>query len=230
MCGILYGNFILNKKWFLAAGITAVFGTVSCAVLNGLMPDDVAATSMIFIGVQLITFAILSEWLARNLESNVKCRFTDLTLAGGVSKNMFVMSELLKNLITIAAGMALCIIMQLVMSVFNKEFFTLESVKMIAVLGFFCGAVEWTVNPLTISFKSAEKAGLTMGLIIGFGLVMPIMILLNTFTEETETLVNRLPELFSGNTLTLIMVGISAALYVIFYFALLARIKKGDVC
>lgn len=230
MKGILYGNFLLNKKWFIAAGITAVLGTAACAVIKSLIPEEPGTSQTLFLGIQVIVIAIIIEWLGRNLEANIKCRFTDVTLAGGITGNMFVMSELLKNVISIGIGFVMCIAMQLVMSVFDKSFFTLETVKMIAVLTVFMGAIEWSVNPLVINFKSAEKAGLVMGLIFGFGIVLPLMIICNIFSEETENFVKGFFELLSGDLLPLIVAGISAALYAIFYFALLARVRKGDVC
>lgn len=230
MKGILYGNFLLNKKWFIAAGITAVLGTAFCAFFVSLVPDNEGVVAMLFLGLQMVVFAVMLEWLGRNLEANIKCRFTDITLAGGISKNMFVMSELLKNVITAGIGLAVCILMQLVMSVFDKSFFTLETVKLMALMTLFASAIEWTVNPLTINLKSAEKAGLVVGLVLGFGVVMPVMVICNVISGAGETFVSGFFKLLNGGWLPLIVVGISAAAYVIFYFVLLARVKKGDVC
>lgn len=230
MKGILYGNFLLNKKWFIAAGIVAVPGTAFCALFASLVPDNNGVVTMLFTGLQFVIMAILIEWLGRNLEANIKCRFTDVTLAGGISKNMFVMSELLKNLLTIGIGFAVCVIMQLVMSVFDKSFFTLESVRNIVVLALFFGAVEWAINPLVITFKSSEKAGLLVGLVLGFGVIMPLMLVCNIVSGASETLISGFLKLMNGGWLPLVIVGISAALYAVFYFILLARVKRGDVC
>lgn len=230
MKGILYGNFLLNKKWFIAAGITAVLGTAFCAFFVSLVPDNEGVVAMLFLGLQMVVFAVMLEWLGRNLEANIKCRFTDITLAGGITKSTFVTSELLKNVISIGIGLVMCMVMQLVMSVFDKSFFTLETVKLIAVMAVTMGALEWTASPLVIHFKSAEKAGLLMGLIFGFGLVLPMITFCTIFTEEKETFVSGFFSLLSGNWLPLIIVGISAAIYVIFYFVLLSRVKRGDVC
>lgn len=230
MKGILYGNFLLNKKWFIAAGITAVLGTAFCALFVSLVPDEAGVVATLFLGLQFVVVAILMEWLGRNLEANIKCRFTDITLAGGISKNMFVASELLKNLITMGIGLAACVVMQLVMSVFDRSFFTLETVKLMALMTLFAGAIEWTVNPLTINLKSAEKAGLLVGLVLGFGVVMPLMTICNILAGEDESSIGVFFKLLTGGWLPLIVLGISAALYVIFYFVLLARVKRGDVC
>ncbi|MDE7229131.1 MAG: hypothetical protein K2N56_01500, partial [Oscillospiraceae bacterium] len=116
MKGILYGNFLLNKKWFIAAGITAVIGTAFCAFWLKLVPNDTTGVpGVLFSGVQMAVIAIVMEWLGRNLEANIRCRFTDMTLAGGISRNTFVISELLKNFISIGIGFVMCVIMQLVM-------------------------------------------------------------------------------------------------------------------
>lgn len=227
MKGILYGNFLLNKKWFIAAGIAAVLGTAFCAFFVSLVPDEAGVVATV---LQLVVIAIIMEWPGRNLEANIKCRFTDITLAGGITKITFVTSELLKNVISIGIGLVMCMVMQLAMSVFDKSFFTLETVKLIAVMAVTMGALEWTASPLVIHFKSAEKAGLLMGLIFGFGLVLPMITLCTIFTEEKETFVSGFFSLLSGNWLPLIIVGISAAIYVIFYFVLLSRVKRGDVC
>lgn len=226
MKGILYGNFLLNKKWFVAAGITAALGTVLCALLVKLVPDNGGVAAMLFLGLQLMVVTITMEWLGRNLEANIKCRFTDVTLAGGISKNMFVMSELLKNLITIGIGLLICVIMQLVMNIFSSGFFTLETVKTMAVIALFIGAIEWVVNPLVIALKSAEKAGLLVGIVLGFGIVLPLMAIGNYFSYiyMGESAVSVLIRMLSGSPL--IVVGISAVLYAVFYFVLLARVKK----
>jgi len=225
--GILYGNFLLNKKWFIAAGIAAVLGTAFCAFFVSLVPDEAGVVATV---LQLVVIAIIMEWPGRNLEANIKCRFTDITLAGGITKSTFVTSELLKNVISIGIGLVMCMVMQLAMSVFDKSFFTLETVKLIAVMAVTMGALEWTASPLVIHFKSAEKAGLLMGLIFGFGLVLTMITFCTIFTEEKETFVSGFFSLLSGNWLPLIIVGISAAIYVIFYFVLLSRVKRGDVC
>ncbi len=227
MKGILYGNFLLNKKWFIAAGIAAVLGTAFCAFFVSLVPDEAGVVATV---LQLVVIAIIMEWPGRNLEANIKCRFTDITLAGGITKSTFVTSELLKNVISIGIGLVMCMVMQLAMSVFDKSFFTLETVKLIAVMAVTMGALEWTASPLVIHFKSAEKAGLLMGLIFGFGLVLTMITFCTIFTEEKETFGSGFFSLLSGNWLPLIIVGISAAIYVIFYFVLLSRVKRGDVC
>lgn len=232
MKGILYGNFLLNRKWFIAAGIAGVLGTALCAFIANVMRDDPAdLTPNVLLVMQIVVVSIAMEWLARNLEANVKCRFTDMTLAGGVTRNTFVLSELLKNLISLGGAFVFCVIMQLAMCLVDRSYLNLDSIKLLAVLALLFGAIEWSVNPLTISMRSAEKAGLTVGLILGFGLLMPVMILLKAFdAESSPVLFDSLLKLFSGRWFLLAAAGIAAAVYAVFYLVLLARVKKGDVC
>lgn len=229
MKGILYGNFLLNRKWFMAAGIAGVLGTAFCALLANIVRDADIAPTMLLV-MQLVVVAIAVEWLARNLEANIRCRFTDMTLAGGVSKNTFVMSELLKNLIAIGGAFVLCVIMQLAMCIFDRSYLSLDPIKLLAGLTLLIGAVEWTCNPLVIAMKSAEKAGLTMGLVLGFCIVLPFMGLAVIFDEESQSMIGSFIKLLSGNWSFLVVTGISAAIYAVFYMVLLARVKKGDVC
>lgn len=231
MKGILYGNFLLNRKWFIAAGIAGVLGTAVCALIADIMRDDPSDfTPNLLLVMQLVVVAIAVEWLARNLEANIKCRFTDMTLAGGISKNTFVLSELLKNLIAIGGAFVFCVIMQLAMWIIQQNLPDWDSIKLLAGLTLFMGAIEWSVNPLVINLKSAEKAGLTVGLALGFGIVMPIMILANIFDEESRPILDSTIKLLNGKWSLLVVTGISVAIYAVFYIVFLARVKKGDVC
>lgn len=229
MKGILYGNFFLNRTWFIAAAVLAALGVAVTGVLHSIDPMS-GAGDLGLAASEFVVSAVCLEWLARNLESNLKSRFVDYSLTGGITKVQFVMAELLKNLITVGLSFGLCVLMQAVLCVFDSSFLSMNSIKALLVLELFMGAIEWTVNPLVINLKSAEKAGLVVGLVLGFGIVMPLMIICNVFSEETSSLVSGFFKLLSGNWMPLIVAGCSAALYALFYFALLARVKKGDVC
>lgn len=227
MKGILYGKFLLNKSWFIASGIVAVLGTALCAVLNGFVPDDSGVPAMLLTGVQLVALALMTEWLGRDLEANIKCRFTDMTLAGGISKNMYVLTELVKNLLTIAAGAAVCVITQLVMNIFDNNILSWESVKTLLLFTLFIGAFEFALNPLIINLKSAEKAGLLFGLVLGFGIILPIMAVSGALEYD---IVAYILKVSSSPWFAPAVAGLSAVIYALFYLVLLRRVKKGDVC
>lgn len=228
MRGILYGKFLLNKGWFIASGIVAVLGTALCAVCNAIVPDNGSGVlTVLFTGIRLVALALMTEWLGRDLEANIKCRFTDMTLAGGISRKMYVLTELVKNLLTIAAGGMLCLLMQLVMNVFDGGSFTWESVKNLALFVLFVGSLEFALNPLIINLKSAEKAGLLFGLILGFGIVCPALAISGALEYDLGA---ALLKIIGSEWFAPAAAGFSAVIYAAFYFVMLHRIGKGDVC
>lgn len=224
---ILYGKFLLNKSWFIASGIVAVLGTALCAVLNGFVPDNSGVLTILFTGIQLVALALITEWLGRDLEANIKCRFTDMTLAGGISRNKYVLTELMKNLITIALGFLMCLLMQLMMNVFGSGFFSWESVRNLLLFVLFAGSLEFALNPLIIALKSAEKAGLLFGLVLGFGIVLP---LISASKALEYDLAAALLNILNSPWFAPAALAFCAAIYALFCFILLRRIKKGDVC
>ncbi len=230
MKGLLYGNFVLNKIWFIVAGIVMAAGTALTAVLYNIDPDSGVAQFGLMI-IELVILSICVEWLGRNLESNLKSRFADYALAGGISKGQFVTSELLKNLISIGIAFVMCVVTQLVLSVFDRGLFSLENVRNVALYALFIGAVEWICVPVVINLKSAEKAGLLVGIVLGFGVVLPVGALIMIFLAgKDETLGEFIMRVFPEPWFGWAVVGVCAAIYAIFYFVLLRRVKRGDVC
>ncbi len=230
MKGLLYGNFVLNKIWFIVAGIVMVVGVAVTAVLYNIDPDSGVAQFGLMI-TELFVIATCVEWLGRNLESNLKSRFADYALAGGISKGQFVTSELLKNLISAGIAFVMCIVTQLVLSVFDRGLFSLENVRNVALIALFVGAVEWICVPVVINLKSAEKAGLLVGIVLGFGIVLPVLAVGNTLlSEKGETMGEFVMRLAFEPWFGWAVVGVCAAIYAIFYFVLLKRVKRGDVC
>lgn len=232
MKGILYGNFLLNRKWFLAAGITAVLSTAACVVLMSVLdksPENTQIIDNLFIMMEIIVLALCGEWHARNLEQNIKCRFTDYTLAGGISKNMFVLSELLKNLITVVIGFAMCAAMSGVMSAFDSSFWSIDDIKLLIAATLLISVVDWVLIPLVIKLKSAEKAGVVAGLVLGFGVLIPLDLIFEA-SGSNVNLFSALIDLFNKDWFFFAFLGGCAALYAIFYAIILRRVKWGDVC
>lgn len=234
MKGILYGNFLLNRKWFLWAGIAAVLGTAACAALLlalGGDPENLNLVGNIFILMQVVVLALCEEWLGRNLEANIKCRFTDYTLAGGISKNMFVLTELAKNIISMLIGLAMCLVMRGVMCLFDaslrEDFF--EAFLVTAAAALLLGAFDWAMLPLVIKLKSAEKAGIIIGLIVGFGIIFPVILVFRINSDITK-LTEIVYKATNSKWLVPACLGVCATLYAIFYAVMLHRVKRGDVC
>lgn len=230
MKGLLYGNFVLNKIWFIASAILAAAGAAVTAVLHNVLPESGMVGYALIIG-EVVVLATCNEWLARNLESNLKTRFADYALAGGITKNQFVLAEMLKNLLSTGISFLICVFMQLVLCVFDSSFFSMDNIMTLFILALLFGTMEWVCMPAVVSLKSAEKAGITVGLVLGFGLVMPLFIVFRTFKVETdEEFFPKLLEFINEPWFILVFVVICAAVYTLFYFILLNRVKKGDVC
>lgn len=233
MKGLLYGNFLLNRKWFLWAGIAALFGTAGCAVLYLVL--DNSSENMQIIGnlmlfVDIVALALCEEWLARNLENNIKCRFTDITLAGGITHNTFVLSELINTVISMAIGIVMCIASRGVMCIFDSSFWSRDQLLLILGFGAFVGAFDFAMIPLVIKLRSAEKAGMTIGLIMGFGVVMPLVLVLKFKYDTSEAIFAAIFKFISQRWFFPAVMGLCALVYAVFYFIILKRVKRGDVC
>lgn len=240
MRGLLYEGFLLNRKWFLGAGIVAVLGTFACVILiSGSNSNLMGIANILFIVSETLTSVLCAEWLDRNLEKDLKCRFVDVTLAAGISKNMFVLSELVKNLFTIAIGFVMCLAMNGILFAAEKiigletPFWDVFYIKMAVILALLVGIIDFVAFPLIINLKSAEKAGLIIGLVFGFGIVMPLMLLFNYFNGdlgESNIVLNKIYEFMDAPYFFPVTIGAAALIYTISYIITLNRVKRGDVC
>lgn len=232
MKGLLYASFLLNKGFFIAGGIaTAVCTAVGILMMNlgGDSPESMAFVQSCLVLLPLVPMATFCECLARDLEKNIKSRFADYTLAAGISKNRFVLTELCKNLSVLAVcGVTGCLMMLIFMAV-NSLMISGSLFVSMAIVAVICCTVEWLCIPLVISMKSAEKAGLVVGLLIGFGVAIPVMIVSNILESEESFFVLIL-NLMGKPWLPLAVLGICAAVYALVYWAVLCRVKRGDVC
>lgn len=234
MKGILYGNFLLNRKWFIWAGIAVVFVTAGCAILY-LALDEKNLENIQIVGsfmmlVEFLAPALCAEWLGRNLENNIKCRFTDITLAGGITRSTFALSELLNSVISVSIGIVMAIAARGVMSLLDSSFWSRTHLFLILGLGAFIGAFEFAMQPLVIKLRSSEKAGIICWVALGFGVVMPLVLVLNFKYDTGDEMIRALNKFISQKWLFPAAIGLCALIYIVFYFVLLKRLKRGDVC
>ncbi|MGN0683369.1 MAG: hypothetical protein ACI4JY_06780 [Oscillospiraceae bacterium] len=232
MKGLLYAGFLLNKGFFIAGGIaTAVCTAVGILLMNlgGNSPADMLFVQSCLALLPLVPMAIYCEWLGRDLEKNIKSRFADYTLAAGISKNGFVLTELCKNLSVLAVcGVTGCLMMLIFMAV-NPLMISGSLFVSMGIVAVICCTVEWLCIPLVISMKSAEKAGLMVGLLIGFGVAIPVIIVSKIWGND-ESFFALILRLMGKPWLPLAMLGICAAVYALVYWAVFCRVRRGDVC
>lgn len=230
MKGLLYESFLLNRRWFLTSGIMTALATAVFSIMlpnAEEFPEIVNTFGMMYIFFALMVMVFCSEWTSRHLENNIKCRFADITLAAGITKNTFVLAEFLKIVISVTIGFAMCMAMTGIISIFESGFFSYDKVKLLSALAVFGILTEWAIIPLVIKFKSSEKAGLVLALIVGLGIALPLVLI---FGRDMEEIPAKLMTLLSKKWLFPAFLGACAALYAVVYAITLRMVKRGDVC
>lgn len=229
MKGLLYASCVLNKKFFIGAGIAAAAATILAIVCELLLEERFfreTAYNAIMIA-SIFPSVIALEFPARDLEKNLKSRFANYALAGGISKNQFVLTEMLKNLMCVVFGAAVCGIVSLICIAVKPGYLVTSNIVFHLLIIVLIGVVEWCVMPLTITTKSAEKAALIIGVCIGLGLIVPFNLLENAITDGSAF---KFFSLFSEPWFPWAVLGGAAVIYAVVYLILLARVKRGDVC
>ncbi len=227
MKGLLYASAVLNKGWFYGAGAAALLGTVVGVILQVLSQNGTSGFSAerILLIFPLIPALVLTEFLGRDLERSLKCRFTDYAMAA-VSKSTVALTELVKNLLCAIISIIITSAMLLCYKLVGANISLGDFVGMWEII-LLAYAIEWMIIPLTVNLKSAEHAGLLVGIILGFGIVFPVLLIGNIITQEYDFLSVFIRIL---ETPVWIVLPVTAAVYVLFYIILLKRLKRGDVC
>ena len=229
MKGLLYQSAVLYKGFFIGGIIIAIAGMIICPILAANALTNSFCGGMI--GIALYVFPLASmltiaEYQPREQEANMKCRFTNYVLAAGISKNCFVLTELVKNLIVSALGLAMGYLTLLITMPFTDVFITSQNFIILYLLTLFCGLVNWIAIPLIIKVKKQDTASLVLGIIISFPICFALFILPDIYPN----FFNDMLALIEKPLFLLGVTGFAAAVYAIFYFIILARVKGGDVC
>ncbi|MDE6579923.1 MAG: hypothetical protein K2K41_05270 [Ruminiclostridium sp.] len=226
MKGLLYYSLLLNKKWFLGAGIIAAVSTAVCFFLYK-NDEHNAIIELSFALLQAVVVFICTEWLGRCLEADIKCRFADYVLASGISKKGFVLTELMKNIISMMISYAMCIVVQLVMEIRDRGALMPDFL-----LGFILivGVLRWITSLVTICLRSAEKAGLIVA--IGFVLltVIPYNVIVSIEPDALAYFEYYLQEYSLKWIIHLLFYIVIVGAYVVVYALFFRRVRKGDVC
>lgn len=228
MKGILYSFFAKNYSYFTGA---LIYCAAACALGFAalLLPDNILHNNgfnTLTIIIPLILL-VIPEFVLRDLESDIKSRYADYVLTA-VTRDTFALGMMIKNLICMAAGLALSMLVAAVyyfVGITDVTIFVL-----LPAMAAICGAVDWACTPLVIQMKSAEKAGLTVGLIIGIAVILPLMIAVSVFADEDASVFLSIVNWLTGAQALIPAYLIAAALYAGFYFILLKRLERGNVC
>lgn len=224
MKGLLY-NYILQSRAYLLGGLvmftaaTAGYPLVCCT-----SPDSAPVFSFFVMLMMVVAAAIIAEPLSRDIEKNTKSRFLNYALSG-MTRRRFLMTELVKNLITLAFGAALALAFFGVIYLVDSNIYTARDIGTVMTMVLFVTAMQWFLLPITIKLKSAEKAGALFGAVIGFAVILPLTIsLVANPSQFTEFLNDNI------NTILLALVGVAAAMYIIGGIVLKKTLERGDLC
>ncbi len=230
MKGILYAYLTLNKKYWLVAAVCFVFSIMLGIYAICIVPQDAEAAdiaSMIVPISSLLAPIMLSEAMPRDLEANIKSRFAYHILSAGVSKHCYVTSYLLVNLVPIALGIGLIALEFSLLSLFTAFKGIFAIFPLLALITTAGNLVNWIAMPITIFFKSAEKAVIIIGLIAAIGISIPALINIDLFKQVMAEKIYEI--LVPSAEFQLIAYGVIALLYAIFYIIFYKCVKRGDL-
>lgn len=224
MKGVLYHYFLESRVFFIGSVIgLAASAALGVFCLNVFAEDPQilpVLRSMILPFPGLIIAVIACEGGARYIEKLQKTHFLNHVLSSRVSKGGFTLSLLVINLVSHVFGTALMFLLFVILGLADGGFLSPELFLQMGFLMLFVGAADLTLYYSTMLLKSAEKGGLVIGLIVGFGIV-----LLCTLLEDQEILTG--VENLSSNPIAWLF---CAGIYAVFCLLIWLWVKRGDVC
>lgn len=230
MRGLLYSSLLRNRGFIIGTAVYSVIAAVVGVVLIYLSRSysDIASVLMFLLPVfPLISVVLALEGVDRELENSLKTRFANYALSA-VTPRQFIMTELLKNFCFSAYGIVMGMLMLAFYELIDADVLTDTGLlfRLYPMVGILIGLVQWVMLPLVIKFKNAEKAGMVVGLIIGFGTVLPINLIQaktdGGFRIDIKSLITPVPTAVFLLTVVLI--------YALFYALLVRRVERGNIC
>ncbi len=229
MKGMIYLSLIMNKAYIIAAAIVFAVSSVLNVILVKLAGSNLIIEALlpgVMVIVPIIGIVVLFEGLGRTAEKYIKCRFFNVMLSG-MTPVRYAAVNLAEHLIYLAAGFVFIFITLGITALtgFVVNEFQIKSLVAVTVL---FSLVDRIVMTLTLKIGSAEKAGLIVGLIVGFGLVLPIMLLNDTISEAG--IVMDFHEIITNNFVFFCFLGAAAVIYALDYYIEYRIVKRGDIC
>lgn len=224
MKGLLY-NYILQSRAYLLSGLgifiaaTAGYAAVCCAI-----PDSAPVYSFFIMLMIVVAAAIIAEPLSRDMEKNAKSRFLNYVLSG-MTRSLFIMTELVKNLLTLAASAALALVFFGVIYLCDADIYTARNIGTVMTMLLFVTAMQWFLLPITIKLKSAEKAGALFGAVAGFAVILPLTVCIAVNPSQSTEFLND-----NINAILLVLAGAAAVMYIAGWGALKKCLERGDLC
>lgn len=229
MKGLLYTYTLLNKTFFIVTGAIFVVATAAAAILFSANCDDPAILMTFSTFTMIFALAapmVLLEPITRDLEKNIKSRFLNYSLTG-IKRREFMLTQFIINVGSCLIGAVMVVLHYFIVNLACPDIYSLQHLGVMALLIMLGGVMEWILIPLTIKFKSSEKAGALFGFVLGFGVMMPIMWF---FFDKEDGGALADPFSFITPEFMLIALGVTVAAYIIGWFIISSRVRKGDLC
>ena len=230
MRGLLYSSLLRNRGFIIGTAVYSVIAAVVGVVLIYLSRSysDIAPVLTILVNIlPLISIVLALEGVDRELENSLKTRFANYALSAVTPRN-FIMTELLKNFCFSAYGTVMGMLMLAIFALADASAFPDAGFlfRLYPMAGILSGLIQWVMMPLVIKFKNAEKAGMVVGLIIGFGTVLPINLIQaktdGGFEIDIKSLITPVP--------TAVFLLAVVLIYALFYVLLVRRVERGNIC
>lgn len=230
MRGLLYSSLLRNRGFIIGTAVYSVIAAVVGVVLIYLSRSysDIAPVLTILVNIlPLISIVLALEGVDRELENSLKTRFANYALSAVTPRN-FIMTELLKNFCFSAYGTVMGMLMLAIFALADASTFPDIGFlfRLYPMAGILSGLIQWVMMPLVIKFKNAEKAGMVVGLIIGFGTVLPINLIQaktdGGFEIDIKSLITPVP--------TAVFLLAVVLIYALFYVLLVRRVERGNIC
>ena len=230
MRGLLYSSLLRNRGFIIGTAVYSVIAAVVGVVLIYLSRSysDIAPVLTILVNIlPLISIVLALEGVDRELENSLKTRFANYALSA-VTPRQFIMTELLKNFCFSAYGTVMGMLMLAFFALADASAFPDVGFlfRLYPMAGILSGLIQWVMMPLVIKFKNAEKAGMVIGLIIGFGTVLPINLIQaktdGGFEIDIKSLITPVP--------TAVFLLAVVLIYALVYVLLVRRVERGNIC
>lgn len=221
MKGLFYFAAKMNRGFLIAAAVTflcsAVVGSIVLSVPN---IREVFGFVVVWF-LPLIPIMIVCEFPDRHIEKDMKLGFLNYTLSS-MARTKYILSQLIVNLSCVLLGTAMgYALLGIFRTVAGKAVVHDEYFILFALIAILVGVIEWVVMPLTLVMKSAEKASLLVGLVLGFAFVLPINIILKSLKQEFDVVG------LADVKVLLITLAAAVAIYAIVYAIINKVLKKG---
>ncbi len=225
MKGLFYSTVRSNRGYFIAAFVAFLCSIAAGSVILTIVKQNDDSMGIAFFSVlllPLLPFLILSEFFGRDLERNIKSGFLNYTLSS-IPRGSFVLSQLLTNIIFSALGLVMGFgMLGIFRAVGGEEWVGSYYFRILIMAVIAASIVEWLCIPVALKLKSAEKAGLAVGVVLGFGLVLPLAAVYNSVMTEFDV------NILISTEAMLIEAGAALAVYAVVYLICM-RILKGGI-